>query len=278
MSVLVVCIHYRSAEATQRYLERLAALHGRERLQVVVVDNSAQDGRFEPRPTALGERVQVATPERNLGYFGGAAFGLRTYVGRHPLPDWVVVSNVDLAFGSSDFLARLEALGGAADLGVVGPAIRSQLTGHDQNPYLRERPAPARMWAYRWLYASYGLYTAYMLTSTAVRHARRALGVQAGRGGPGAPANVYAPHGSFLAFTRAYFERGGTLDYPSFLFGEEIFVAETCRALGLRARYEPGLEVLHEEHVTTGVLRSRRIARFEAESARANAERYFARG
>src|SRR5690606_22306175 len=72
---------------------------------------------------------------------------------------------------------------------------------------------------------------------------------------------IYAPHGSFVLFSRGYFENGGILDYPLPLYGEEIFVAETCRAIGADVVYVPEIEVQHDEHVSTRLLNSKRVSR-----------------
>jgi len=65
------------------------------------------------------------------------------------------------------------------------------------------------------------------------------------------PTEIYAPHGSFIIFSREYFERGGSLKPGAFLYAEELFVAETCRRLGLKAVYWPVIQVAHDEHVST---------------------------
>jgi len=61
---------------------------------------------------------------------------------------------------------------------------------------------------------------------------------------------VYAVHGSFLVFSHLFFSRGGRIDEDMFLFGEEAFVAEECRRLGLPVTYDPGMRVDHNEHAS----------------------------
>jgi GT2 family glycosyltransferase len=73
------------------------------------------------------------------------------------------------------------------------------------------------------------------------------------------PRTIYAPHCSFVIFNRKYFETGGTLKHGAFLFGEEIFVAETVRNLGFRIIYDPRFFVLHREHATTSILKGRKM-------------------
>ena len=87
--------------------------------------------------------------------------------------------------------------------------------------------------------------------------------------------NIYAPHGSFIIFTKFYFLNGGNLKYPCFLFNEEVFVAETVLKLNLKVIYDNQLIVYDNEHVSTGTFRSKIIANYVAISSKYVAEEYF---
>src|SRR6185312_7910464 len=87
--------------------------------------------------------------------------------------------------------------------------------------------------------------------------------------------SIYAAQGACLIFTREYFERGGSLRYGSFLFYEEIFVAETAREIGVDIVYEPTLRVWHDDHASTGFPRSRKMTKYFGDSAKYVADRYF---
>ncbi len=226
------------------------------------------------------EILTVRTP-KNLGYFGSANFGFEHYCRAHPeLPRWVVVSNVDLQFLDNDFFANLQDLEGDRDVGVVAPRIWSKRWNSDINPKIVHRPARRRMLFYRCIFASYFLQNSYELLSAArktVRHGLRTLPQPAARLSldQDGPRPIYAPHGSCMVFHGRFFLRGGTLKYGSFLFGEEIFVAETARKLGLSVVYFPKSWVMDDEHASTGIIRSRRIARYMSESTTYLVERYW---
>jgi GT2 family glycosyltransferase len=200
------------------------------------------------------------------------------YLREHTLPDWVIVSNVDLLVADAQFLDKLAALRARPRLGVVAPSIRSALTGRDQNPFMRKRPSAMRMHVYKWMFRSWLVLNAYELASAAFHKVRNA-----GRARPGASAGlrensagtIYAPHGSFLIFSKEYFRDGGNLDFPCFLFGEEVYLAEGLRKLGLDVVYEPSLEVVHQEHKSTKMVKSRKLARAVASSAAYCADTYF---
>ena len=55
----------------------------------------------------------------------------------------------------------------------------------------------------------------------------------------GSPKDVYAGHGSFIILTKYYLSKVGIVNYPVFLFCEEIYLAEMCRINNLLVRYEP---------------------------------------
>jgi GT2 family glycosyltransferase len=78
---------------------------------------------------------------------------------------------------------------------------------------------------------------------------------------------IYAPHGSVIAFHRRYFSEGGNLKHPVFLFNEELTIAEKCRRLGFTVMFEPSLRLIHDKHQATGMWRSGRILRAQAEAA-----------
>ncbi|HET7789083.1 MAG TPA: hypothetical protein VFL36_24125 [Myxococcales bacterium] len=272
MRMLLICVHYRSEGALDGYLASLSALHGAgERLSVVVVDNSMRPGPLRLRATAFP--LRLVTSPSNLGYLGGAALGLSQALEADRAPDFVAVSNVDLRIDQRDFLDRLEESCEGGEVGIVAPAIRSGLTGGDQNPFLRSRPSPLRMRAYKWIFSSFPLAAGYERLGRALQRLRRPAPrpIRAAE-------DIYAAHGSFLLLSRAFFERGGTLDYPVFLFNEEIHLAEQARALGLRVRYRPDLEVRHEEHGSIGRYRDRVMVSHARQAAAFCADRYFAAG
>lgn len=274
-SVVLICVKYGSDAEAAQYLDSLRKLNGQQNLNVLVVDNAADTGLPGP---LMGRNLTFVRSEANLGYFGGARSGLSLYLRENPLPDWVIVSNVDLVVADAQFLDKLAALRARPRLGVVAPSIRSVLTGRDQNPFMRTRPSTARMHAYKWMFRSWLVLNAYELATSAFHKLRSAAhGLTGARAGVGLDSGgtIYAPHGSFLIFSSEYFRAGGNLDFPCFLFGEEVYLAETLRRLDLDIIYEPSLEVIHQEHKSTRLLKSPQLARAVAASAAYCADTYF---
>lgn len=277
--IVILAVNYQSDETAVEWLVGLnrALADRRAEAEVLVVDNTMRESseEFFRQLRAADPGVRPLKSARNLGYFGGARLGWEDWRrGSRALPDWVVVSNVDVAFSPDEFFPRLLDSDYPKDVAVVAPSIVSRARRGDWNPKISTRPTAERMRFYTRLYRNHWLFNAYE-QAAGLKYALQGIG----RRGPARPSSettsIYAPHGACLPFTRAYFERGGTLDYPGFLFGEEIFVAETARQLGLRILYDSRLRMTSRDHVSTGRFRSRQMTRYMYESAVLLNERYF---
>jgi GT2 family glycosyltransferase len=238
-------------------LKSASAMGGFNDTRLVIVDNNSGDASTERIRQAIDEfsNVELMVSSTNRGYFGAAKWALEQYLAQHGTPDWVIICNNDVVFDSPSFLARLHAHDPRA-VGVLAPAIISSLTGIDSNPMILRRPGRVRQLRYRFLVSTY--YVAWLTQTLAplVRRGRRRL--RAGRtNGPDFYTRIYAPHGSFIIFSRRFFDEGGFIDDGCFLYAEEISVAETCWRLGLAVVHDPQLRVLHNDSQTTGRILTR---------------------
>lgn len=270
--MLLICVNYRKPAETQRFVATALEQTLSSSLQLVVVDNS-------PRPKAKlsDPRVKTIASGENLGYFGGAKAALADHLKSHPLPDWVIVSNPDVFFPDRDVLQRLCDSHRGDEPAVIAPSIRTVDTSVEQNPYMRDRPSRFRMHVYSWIFSAYPIDAVYQGLSWIKHRIIEAMS----KGASPAPApsssaeKIYAPQGAFIAFHRSYFERGGTLDHGAFLFGEEIFVAETARRLGLTVMYEPAVAIEHTERSTGAGLFNRDTSRYRKQASRYLARTFF---
>jgi phenylacetate-CoA ligase len=234
---------------------------------IIIVDNS---GTLAAKLTSRSEIVNatVLTPDRNLGYLGGASWALEQYLSRNPLPQWVIVSNSDISFPDPQFFAKLRG-GDRPPAAVVAPdtvSIERTLLPESpkhQNPFMLTRPSALRIRVLRFIARRYPIYLAYSLASRVRYLAIRALSSLLSwrrDGGLSSGSTIYAPFGGCFIFNESYFLAGGTLRHGAFLFGEELFVAETARNLKLKIIYDPSLVIAHDDHGATRLLPSRRLA------------------
>lgn len=280
-SILVLCISYRNDDDTIRFIRELLASETCEGLRITVVDNSGAPvlkAAF-PKNSKNGSHLRILVSEGNLGYFGGAACGLRDYLSRNEMPEWVIVCNSDISLLQKEFFECLLHFGEKHNFEVIAPAIISELSGRDQNPFMYVRPSALRMRFYKGLFKWYPLLvlysSLYLVKEKLLKHCWSGQTTTGNPSSAAEPVRIYAAHGAFIAFRKSYFEAGGTLHHGAFLFGEEVFVAETVRRLGLTIGYDPRLQVFHRGHTTTGYIPSRLMASHMREAARYCADTWF---
>lgn len=283
--IAVIAVNYETDALAVRFVSEITALAKGIPLKIVLVDNTERTDATEFFDLVLSENSDVLCikSSANLGYFRGAWHGLKQCWGSDQAFDWVIVANVDIRFPDSEFFVRLGAVKPTGEMGVIAPSILSGLSRHDQNPMMTERPSPFRMRCYRRLHRSFYLLNLYEVLAAAYHLARSTIKPNlgwrpAGHDGASKPVPIYAPHGACMIFSNEFFARGGSLEVPFFLYGEEIYVAETARALGLQVIYNPSLRLQHDEHQSTGlggVLLSRQSARYLQETTDCLVETYF---
>jgi GT2 family glycosyltransferase len=177
----------------------------------------------------------------NPGYFGAikrlmADVDIKEY-------DYTIISNVDLTV-EEDFFLKLADYTCDENIGWIAPQIWSNLEKRDRNPKILERYSQRKLNILKLFYQFPILDTLY--THTIYRQ-KKFESHPAGR--------IYAGHGSFIILTREYFKRCGKIDYPVFLFCEEIYLAEMCQKAGLNVEYEPSIKVIDTEHASTGKMK-----------------------
>ena len=155
----------------------------------------------------------------------------------------VVLSNCDLT-GDGDLLPALRnALERYPRALTLAPSIVNEL-GQDQNPHLL-RPRPT--W---WLRGLAILHRFPPLADVMLlrRGGHTSLVVKHSTDGQ----TMWSGHGSCVVFAPEFFARGGSLDYPFPLFGEELWVGSEVERLGGEVRYVPALRLRHRAHASTG--------------------------
>ncbi len=219
-----------------------------------VIDNGSGNPGLLDKMKQSNEFVSVYHPEDNLGYFGAANYGLDQYTQTcSVLPDFIIICNSDISFAGDNFISELITISEMKDFDILGPDVYSDFLKYHQNPYIVRRISRRRMKMYYWLTANVILYTLFTLVHLIKRRLFRSGQLLAKE-----DMQVYAIHGSFMVFRKSYFDRGGSIQYPLLLFGEELFIAETALKKGFKLIFEPSLKIIHKQHATTGTFKSSR--------------------
>lgn len=260
---LINVVNYKSPNECIEFINCVLSCADSSFIKINIVDNS---NCFNKIKTNFSQNVEIIYPHKNLGYLGGANFGLEKFKDEnHVIPDWVIVSNSDILIKDKNFFQKLHKREHEPDLAILAPQITSTLFGKNQNPHLIERPRARKVAFHRYVYSFYPLLWFYHVCYWAYNFLKRHLGYRPKQSLP-EDGKIYAAHGAFMILTREFFQRGGSLNYPCFIYGEEYFLSETSRAHNLYVKYDNEIQVFHKEHVSTGTIPNRLIGGYLKES------------
>lgn len=254
MRIAIYCVNYHSCDRLVNYLasidQAVKNVQGEVAVEVIAVDNSVPAEVISYAPK--GFVLHTLASGENKGYFGAVRLGMEQF---SPMTyDYVIISNVDVVMDKA-FFSQL--MGTAVDdkTGWIAPQIYSDAEHRDRNPKIMRRYAKRKLQVLKikfrfplvnWIY-NHTLYKSKKLMS----HER---------------GEIYAGHGSFIILTKRYFEACGIINYPVFLFCEEIYLGEVCQQHGLKVIYEPGIRVNDAEHASTGTFRRSKYCRYNFEA------------
>ena len=250
MKIAIYCVNYHSQDRLVHYLESIdeaiQQTQGDLTLEVIVTDNSVPSETISYTPKSFV--LHVLASGENKGYFGAVKLGMEKFAPQGY--DYVIISNVDVVIDPS-FFTKLSAYQDSENTGWIAPQIYSHLEQRDRNPKILRRYAKRKLQVLKikfrfpmvnWVY-NHTLYKSKKLA----KHER---------------GEIYAGHGSFIILTKRYFEACGIIDYPVFLFCEEIYLGEQCQQHGLKVMYEPEIRVADAEHASTGTFRRSKYCQY----------------
>lgn len=253
MKVLFVPVNYNSYDALETYiasvgkaLEAVADLT--IEVKIHVADNSTSQ-------KADANNCPVSSVHYQLSHYPNPGYlpaALKTvYSEDYASYDYIIISNVDVTLDETFFTA-LRDLKPAPDTVWVAPFIWSPSENRDVNPKILERYAKKRLQLLRLLFACPPLY--YLYTKTLYRKKVNQSRREECEVGGEERKEIYSGHGSFMIFRPELFQQEPPLDYPVFLFCEEIFMAEMVRRIGKKTVHCPTVKVWDCEHASTGLM------------------------
>lgn len=255
MKILIVCVNYDSYIELDSYLasiNKAVVGVGEVIVDVTVADNS--NGKECISGTLYSNIHLKQFNYDNLGYLGGASSVINNLSDVMEY-DYVAISNVDLKM-SEDFFNVLKAINVDEETAWIAPKIYSHDEDRDRNPKVLNRYSKNKLKMLYYMYKYPALF--YLYTSTAYKRKKLAPKYE--------EMEIYAGHGSFMLLTRNFFEKYKRIDYPIFLFGEELFIAELIRNKGMKVQYVPSLIVEDMEHVSTSRMKKKFYFKCNTES------------
>jgi len=252
--IAIYCVNYNSYACLANYLISIdkAALAAKEKtnVSVFVADNSVPSLPLDYKPNNF--ELKVMATNENLGYFGAVTFLMKNV---SPLDfDYSIISNVDVVL-EENFFSTLAIRQTSQDVGWIAPQIYSYAEKRDRNPKIMRRYSKYKLQILKALFAIPPLYNLYSHTAYKSKQIARHQ-----------PGEIYAGHGSFIILTHNYFAKCGIINYPMFLFCEEIYLGEQNRLNNLKVDYSPELIVYDTEHASTGTFRRKKYCMYNYEA------------
>lgn len=239
------CVTYNSYDELLSFLDSVscAVKYCRDiDVDVFVADNTESEVRnldniCHDAPFSL----KIFAYNKNFGYLGAASRMINSL--DCSSYDFIAISNVDILL-SKDAFSQLLKTPIDDNTGWIAPALLSGVEKRDRNPQAVRRYSLMRLKILKCMFKFPILHCIYCMT---FYKRKKFLKYE--------PMDIYAGHGSFMLFTKKFYRHNPKLDYPIFLYGEEIFFAELCRVSGLKVIYRPNIIIYDEEHVSTSKLK-----------------------
>ena len=251
--IAIFCVNYNSYGELDNYIASLdasAALCKDVSVDVFVVDNTEKNFK-DVKYDVHNINVKVYGVHKNNGYFGGIRQGmLKANMAQY---DFHIISNVDVLV-EKDFFQSFAIDEFDDNIGIVAPQIYSKKEKKHRNPGRMVRYSRRSIKIMQFLYSHPMLYAFYYNYVYRFRKPSKQQLVPRGE--------IYLAHGSFIILTKEFYKRCGVINYPVFLYGEEIYLAELSRNNGLKTIYDPLLKVIDIDHVSTGKIKYKRWCKF----------------
>ena len=249
--ILFITVNYRNTEITENFIQSFENLDLKENASIVIVDNdSTKESKESLKNISKKSKLDIRLVfcSNNLYYWGGANYVLKKLnLDIDNFPDWIIICNNDIIFNKIDLIVKLQNIK-SNNYAVLAPSIISTKSKKNQNPHILNPISTLGRLYYNIFFINsatgliiYKLRT--MLNNIFNMYSNKKI-IK--------PMEIYAPHGSFMIFSKIFFNNGGWIDSNFEMFAEELTTAEIVKRLKMKIFFNPDLEVMHDEHSISG--------------------------
>jgi GT2 family glycosyltransferase len=223
---------------------------------VFVVDNGSPNEIYKLLANAFKNMTNVTLirNQKNDGFAKGNNVGINA--ARAVGCDFVTCLNNDVVLSKeSDFLSEFKKIYQQKNIAIIGPKILDS-KNKNQNPFLTSPPTKEQIKYRKKIYTStfgkikYWLSRYYIPLLVPPKKEEKTV---IGSTKEFASGEYYALHGSVVTFTPAFFNTYSGFDPATFLYGEELILAEMLRKAELTCFYTENITAFHSEDVSTDV-------------------------
>lgn len=235
-NVHLVTVNYKQEQYLTRMLQSMS-IPSNVKLSIVVVDNSG-----ELSAEKMPESVRLVGRGINEGYIKGLSLGFRSL--RASSDDIVIFCNPDLEFKHDFFKVLIENENEVTNA-IIAPSIVDS-TGTNQNPNMLCKPGFLRRVLFDIEFSSYYCFIALRMLKSKLRKAITKKTVTYDE-----KQDIYLPHGSCMVAKYGFIKSNRILEHEVFLWGEEVFIANSARRAGGKVVFLPSLRVFHDLNSST---------------------------
>lgn len=263
--VCFVILHYLSFDITKKCIESIRnTIPQSDRIgyHIIVVDNASPNNSYVQLQEQFRQCPDVILLQArdNLGFAKGNNIGYRYSLDKLHA-DFVVITNNDTEFVCSAFLEDMLQIYKQAPYALIGPDIFNT-NGYHQNPYrthiITEKEL-TRWIRNRRIWLVFLFMDKYLHLTSKISFFRKFYNRRAATGRPDqnwmTEQSDVVLHGACIIFTPLFTKACPEYAfYPdTFLYCEEDILALLCSRKGLSICYNPKLQIIHKESVSTNL-------------------------
>lgn len=251
-----VFTNYNNSQLTIQAIQSIFASPLSARCFVVIVDNCSgnEETKILSGAQCISHNICIIENKQNVGYFRGLNIGIKYLRNRFSGLNTIVIGNNDLVF-PTDFVDSLDCNKHLfANCPVISPDIIALDDAH-QNPHVIKDISRFRELIWDVYFSNYYLALAIKKIASAARFITNRKDYQEYQ----IARHIYQGYGACYILTECFFDYFELLWAPTFLMGEEFFLAKQIESKGFQMYYEPSISVQHHDHATMSKLPSRRL-------------------
>jgi GT2 family glycosyltransferase len=222
---------------------------------IIIVDNNSSDKEKAELKKLESDysSVKVIFNDKNIGYFAGLNLGLEyLYKTSYSEDQKIIIGNNDLIF-PHNFIENLIKIDHLFNkYAVLSPNIITLDNVH-QNPHVIDKVSFLRNIVYDIFYSNYAIsrFILFLIKNFGNKFQRKDF--QSFEKAQ----IIYQGYGACYILGPLFFKYYRSLFSPTFLMGEEFFLAYQLKLQNLQLYYEPSVVVYHQDHASIGMVDSK---------------------
>jgi GT2 family glycosyltransferase len=219
-------------------------------LEIFIVDNQTDQKKYQKLKENISFidiniKIFFLQSKKNLGFSRGMNIGIDK--ARESKCNFIICSNNDIIYKSKiDLYKFIYLYKNNSNIAIIGPKIFNP-DGINQNPYLKNANYKSKLIQkiiYTNVFGKMLFFLKTYLYRLKTKEAKK-------KNNNLSSMSIYSLHGSYFILTPSYFKYYENLDPNTFLYSEELILAERLKKHNMLMYYTNDLEVFHKDDSST---------------------------